>query len=48
MICGGVVPAPHHDLLRRAGVAAIYPPGTHVPTAAAEILGLIRKRRIAA
>jgi methylmalonyl-CoA mutase len=31
-----------------AGVAAIYGPGTNIPSAAAEILGLIRNPRRAA
>jgi methylmalonyl-CoA mutase cobalamin-binding subunit len=32
----------------RAGVSAIYGPGTNISAAAAEILGLIRKQRLAA
>ncbi len=47
VIVGGVVPAGDHQMLASAGVAAIYPPGTHIPTAAAEILALIRERRLA-
>ncbi len=43
VICGGVIPAPDHDLLRDAGVAAIFGPGTPIPKAAAEVLRLIRK-----
>jgi methylmalonyl-CoA mutase cobalamin-binding subunit len=31
-----------------AGVSAIFGPGTNIPNAAAEILSLIRKRRLAA
>jgi methylmalonyl-CoA mutase cobalamin-binding subunit len=34
--------------LRAAGVAAIYGPGTNIPAAAAEILGLIPRRPLAA
>ena len=44
VVCGGVIPPQDYDFLRRAGVAAIFGPGTHIPTAAAEILALIRQR----
>lgn len=42
VICGGVIPAQDYDSLRQAGVAAIFGPGTNIPKAAAEILGLLR------
>ena len=29
-------------MLRRAGVAAIYGPGAHIPAAAAEVLEVVR------
>jgi methylmalonyl-CoA mutase len=48
VICGGVIPPKDYDFLKRAGVAAIYGPGTNIPKAAAEILSLIRKQRLAA
>jgi len=48
VVCGGVIPPHDHDFLKKAGVAAIYGPGTNIPQAAAEILGLIRGRRLAA
>jgi methylmalonyl-CoA mutase len=48
VVCGGVIPPQDHEFLRKAGVAAIYGPGTNIPQAAAEILGLIRGRRMAA
>lgn len=48
VVCGGVIPAKDHDFLKKAGVSAIYGPGTNIPAAAAEILGLIRKQRLAA
>jgi methylmalonyl-CoA mutase len=44
VICGGVIPPKDHPFLKEAGVAAVYGPGTHIPSAAAEILGLLRKR----
>ena len=48
VVCGGVIPPQDYDFLKRAGVSAIYGPGTNIPAAAAEILGLIRKQRLAA
>jgi methylmalonyl-CoA mutase len=48
VVCGGVIPPADYDFLKKAGVAAIYGPGTNIPRAAAEILSLIRKQRIAA
>lgn len=45
VVCGGVIPAQDYDFLRQAGVAAIFGPGTNIPAAAAEILGLIAHRR---
>jgi methylmalonyl-CoA mutase len=48
VICGGVIPPQDYDMLRRAGVAAIYGPGTNIPAAAHEILGLLSGRRAAA
>ncbi|MEA2778689.1 MAG: methylmalonyl-CoA mutase, partial [Rhodospirillaceae bacterium] len=48
VICGGVIPLQDHDLLKQAGVAAVYGPGTNIPRAAADILALIRRQRVAA
>ena len=48
VICGGVIPPQDYEALTTAGVAAIYGPGTNIPLAASEILGLIRRRRKAA
>ena len=48
VICGGVIPARDYGFLKDAGVAGIYGPGTHIPTAAAEVLAIIRERREAA
>ncbi|MBM3643596.1 MAG: methylmalonyl-CoA mutase [Alphaproteobacteria bacterium] len=44
VVVGGVVPAQDYDFLRKAGVSAIYGPGTNIPAAAAEILDILRKR----
>jgi methylmalonyl-CoA mutase len=48
VIVGGVIPPKDYDFLKQAGVSAIYGPGTNIPEAAAEILSLIQKRRLAA
>jgi methylmalonyl-CoA mutase len=48
VVCGGVIPPQDYDFLKKAGVAAIYGPATNIPRAAAEILSLIRKQRVAA
>jgi methylmalonyl-CoA mutase len=48
VICGGVIPAKDHDFLKAAGVSAIYGPGTNIPEAAQEVLGLLSARRAAA
>jgi methylmalonyl-CoA mutase len=48
VICGGVIPPQDYDFLKAAGIAAIYGPGTNIPAAAAEILRLIEKQRLAA
>jgi len=45
VICGGVIPPKDYDMLRAAGVAAIYGPGTNIPAAAREIIGLVRHAR---
>ena len=45
VICGGVIPQQDYDFLRRAGVKAIFGPGTNIPEAAKDILGLIRQAR---
>ena len=48
VVCGGVIPSKDYEFLKKAGVSAIYGPGTNIPAAAAEILSLIRKQRLAA
>jgi methylmalonyl-CoA mutase len=48
VVVGGVIPPKDYDFLKKAGVSAIYGPGTNIPKAAAEILLLIQKRRLAA
>jgi methylmalonyl-CoA mutase len=48
VVVGGVVPPKDYDFLKKAGVSAIYGPGTNIPRSAAEILWLIQRRRAAA
>jgi methylmalonyl-CoA mutase len=48
VVAGGVIPAQDYAMLTKAGVAAIFGPGTNIPQAAAEILKLIHRRRKAA
>ncbi len=45
VICGGVIPQQDYAFLREAGVKAIFGPGTNIPTAARDILRLIREAR---
>ncbi|MEM0935107.1 MAG: methylmalonyl-CoA mutase [Pseudomonadota bacterium] len=45
VICGGVIPQQDYAFLKAAGVKAIFGPGTNIPEAAQDILGLIRAAR---
>jgi methylmalonyl-CoA mutase len=45
VICGGVIPQQDYDFLKNAGVKAIFGPGTNIPSAAQDILNLIRAAR---
>jgi len=48
VVCGGVIPPKDYAELKAAGVSAVFGPGTNIPVAAGEVLGLIRQRRMAA
>jgi methylmalonyl-CoA mutase len=48
VVCGGVIPPQDHDELHAVGVSAVFGPGTNIPAAASQIIGLIAKRRAAA
>jgi methylmalonyl-CoA mutase len=48
VVCGGVIPPQDYEALRAAGASAVYGPGTNIPHAASEIIGLIRSKRAAA
>ncbi len=45
VVCGGVIPAQDHNVLKQHGVRAIFGPGTNVLAAAREVLRLIRAAR---
>jgi len=47
VICGGVIPHQDYEFLQKAGVKAIFGPGTNIPSAARDILDLIRAARAA-
>ena len=47
VVCGGVIPTQDHATLRTAGVSAIYGPGAHIPAAAAEVLEVVKRHRVA-
>jgi methylmalonyl-CoA mutase len=48
VVCGGVIPPQDYDMLREAGVAAVFGPGTNIPAAAREVLQIVSDRRPAA
>ncbi|MEQ1789231.1 MAG: methylmalonyl-CoA mutase, partial [Rickettsiales bacterium] len=45
VVCGGVIPAQDYDVLEKAGVAAIFGPGTNIPVAADKVLGLLKVKQ---
>ncbi len=45
VVCGGVIPQQDYEFLQKAGVKAIFGPGTNIPKAAKDILRLIREAR---
>ncbi|KAA9009917.1 methylmalonyl-CoA mutase [Histidinibacterium aquaticum] len=45
VICGGVIPHQDYEFLQKAGVKAIFGPGTNIPAAAKDILLLVREAR---
>jgi methylmalonyl-CoA mutase len=48
VVCGGVIPPQDYDALAAAGVAAVFGPGTNIPTAARKVLALLTEQRGAA
>ena len=45
VICGGVIPPKDYDELLGHGVGAIFGPGTNIPEAAAEVIGIVRTNK---
>jgi methylmalonyl-CoA mutase len=44
IVVGGVIPAQDYDALHAAGVAAIFPPGTVIADAAADLIKTLNQR----
>ena len=44
VVVGGVIPSQDYPFLEKAGVSAIFGPGTNIPDAARDVLNLIRAR----
>jgi len=44
VVCGGVIPPQDYPFLEKAGVGAVFGPGTNIPEAAAKVLELVRSR----
>jgi methylmalonyl-CoA mutase len=44
IVVGGVVPPQDYDALKRAGAAAIFPPGTVIAEAAADLVRTLSRR----
>jgi methylmalonyl-CoA mutase len=45
VVCGGVIPPQDYDYLKQHGIRAVFGPGTNIPAAAREVLGLLRQAR---
>jgi len=45
VVLGGVIPPQDHAEMYKLGVAAIYGPGAHIPTAAQDIMDLLGQRQ---
>jgi methylmalonyl-CoA mutase len=45
VVVGGIIPPQDYEWLHEQGVAAIFPPGTKIPDAAAEIIKQLRAKR---
>jgi methylmalonyl-CoA mutase len=46
VVAGGVIPPQDYDFLYKAGVKAIYGPGTQIPKAAENLMGIIMKSNV--
>jgi methylmalonyl-CoA mutase len=45
VVCGGVIPQQDYEFLHKAGVAAVFGPGTKLPVAVLEVLKAIESKR---
>jgi len=45
VVVGGIIPPKDYDFLRENGAAAIFGPGTEIPNAARQVLGVIQELR---
>jgi methylmalonyl-CoA mutase len=46
VVVGGVIPPQDYDMLRSAGVAAIFGPGTNITAAAGDVLRILADRNV--
>jgi methylmalonyl-CoA mutase len=44
VICGGVIPTQDYDFLTKAGVKAVFGPGTNIPDAAMSLISLLQEQ----
>ncbi len=44
VICGGVIPPQDYDFLYKAGAKAIFGPGTKLPSAALQVLNVVKNQ----
>ena len=42
VVCGGIIPQQDYAYLQERGVAEVFGPGTHIPSAARAVLGAVR------
>eukprot|EP00298_Acanthocystis_sp_HF-20_P012470 c19904_g1_i1.p1 GENE.c19904_g1_i1~~c19904_g1_i1.p1 ORF type:complete len:759 (+),score=370.02 c19904_g1_i1:24-2279(+) len=45
VVCGGVIPEQDYQFLKDQGVVSVFGPGTRIPTAAAEVLDHLERRK---
>lgn len=46
VVCGGVIPPQDYDFLFKAGVSAVFGPGTKIPAAARSVLDKLKARKV--
>ena len=45
VVCGGVIPQQDYDFLYKAGVSAVFGPGTKLPVAVLEVLKAVENKK---